>query len=104
MAKTFINLTPHALKINSGEVLPASGTIARVKAFFSDFDADGICRQQFGEVEGLPAAEKDTIYIVSALVLAALKGSRGDVVAPATGHPAVVRENGLIVSVPGFVQ
>ena len=103
MAK-FVNLTPHALALNSGEVIPASGQVARVKASFSEFDADGICRQVFGDVEGLPAAKEGTILIVSALVLAALKGSRADVVAPATGHPECVRENGMIKSVPGFVQ
>lgn len=49
--------------------------------------------------------EEGTIYIVSALVLAAAKEKgRTDVVAPATGHPDCVRENGFIVSVPGFVR
>jgi hypothetical protein len=41
---------------------------------------------------------------VSAVVLAAVGQSRPDVVAPATGHPQCVRENGLIQSVPGFVR
>lgn len=100
----FLNFTPHALALNSGEVIPPSGQIARVKASFTEFDENGICRQVFGDVEGLPAAENGTIIIVSALVLAALKGSRNDVVAPATGHPQCVRENGMIKSVPGFVQ
>lgn len=49
--------------------------------------------------------EEGTIYIVSALVLAAAKEKgRTDVVAPATGHPDCVRENRFIVSVPGFVR
>ena len=48
-------------------------------------------------------------YIVSAMVLAANNSKprhkrRGDLVAPATGHPDCIRENGFIVSVPGFVR
>jgi len=42
---------------------------------------------------------------VSALVLSAAKAAgRTDCVAPATGHPACVRKDGFIVSVPGFVR
>lgn len=49
--------------------------------------------------------EEGTVYIVSALVLAAAKEKgRTDVVAPATGHPDCVRKDGFIVSVPGFVR
>ena len=64
---------------------------------------NGICQQVFGDVTGLPEPKEDTVYIVSALVLAAT--DRQDVVAPATGHPGCVRnEKGLIESVPGFVR
>ena len=42
------------------------------------------------------------MYIVSALVLSALAGNREDVVAPATGHPETIRQDGKIVSVPGL--
>lgn len=48
--------------------------------------------------------KEGTIYIVSAMVLAAAKEKgRTDVVAPATGHPDCIRKDGFIVSVPGFV-
>ena len=83
-------------------MIPASGTVARVSNSFTEFDEDGVCRVEYGDVEGLPAPEPDTLYIVSAMVLAAT--GRDDVVAPATGHPACVRQDGRIVSVPGFVR
>lgn len=101
----FINLTPHAINLNNGDVLVPTGSPARVSASFSAFDADGLCEQVFGEVENLPAPVEGTLYVVSALVLGALKGTRKDVVAPATGHPEARRnEKGQIVSVPGFVR
>lgn len=101
----FINLTPHTINLNNGESLPASGTVARVSAGFSEFDENGVCVQTFGEVEGLPPQREGVFLVVSALVLAALKGSRSDVVAPATGHPACVRnDKGQVASVPGFVR
>ena len=53
--------------------------------------------------ENLP--EPEDYYIVSAMVLAANNSKprrRGDLVA--TGHPDCKRENGFIVSVPGFVR
>lgn len=104
MTTNFVNLTPHDLKLNDGTVIPASGTVARVAANFSDFDQNGVCHQQFGDVQGLPAPQDGTLYVVSALVLTAVKDQRPDVVAPATGHPQCIRDNGMIVSVPGFVH
>lgn len=101
--KTFINLTPHAVRLNNGTEFPASGTIARVTSSFTAFDEDGVAKVVFGEVQNLPEPAKDTFYIVSAMVLSASK--RADLVAPATGHPEAVRnERGQIVSVPGFVR
>lgn len=102
-AVEYVNCTPHSIHLNDGAVFAPSGTVARCQASFSEF-VDGICRQQFGEVQDLPAPQPGTRYIVSAMVLATLAGSRPDVVAPATGHPECVRANGHIVSVPGFVQ
>lgn len=56
-------------------------------------------------ITGLPAQKKDVYYIVSVFVLLAAKAAgRKDCVAPATGHPDCVRNDGFIVSVPGFVQ
>ena len=104
----FVNLTPHAIKLNDGTEFPPSGTIARVAADLQEvgtINGVKLFRQTFGEVEGLPEqfpGIAGQIYIVSAMVLAAV--DRGDCVAPATGHKDVVRnENGQIISVPGFV-
>lgn len=101
---TLVNLTPHTITLNNGVAFESKG-IARVANTFTDFDGDGICEVHFGEIEGLPEEQEGVRYIVSALVLGAAKAAgRGDCVAPATGHPACVRENGFIKSVPGFVR
>lgn len=101
---TFINVTPHAITLNDGRVFESVG-VARVGNTFSDFDSSGVCSVAYGDIEGLPAPQEDTLYIVSALVLSAAKAAgRTDCVAPATGHPACVRDKGFIVSVPGFVR
>ena len=100
----FVNLTPHDIVLNDGRVFPSEGT-ARVSSTHTAFDENGICSVSFGEVEGLPAPEEDTIYIVSAMVAArAAAAGRTDVVSPATGHKECVREAGQIKSVPGFVR
>ena len=98
-----INLTPHVLRLNTGEEFPPSGTVARVDAGYSQFSSNGVCRVVFGEVTGLPPKQDGVLLVVSGMVAAACCG-RDDVVAPATGHPATVRVNGQVVSVPGWVR
>ena len=109
---TIINLTPHAIKLNSGKEFPPSGMVARVSAKFSNVTSPELLREEiyvyrveYGEIEGLPEPEEGKLYIVSAMVLEAGKRiRRNDLLAPATGHPETVRnEQGQIVSVPGFV-
>lgn len=101
----FVNLTPHALKLNDGRIFPPSGIIARVSVSYAAFNEDSITKQVYGDIKDLPEPKNETIYIVSGLVLSALNGSREDVVAPATGHPEVMRnEAGQINSVPGFTR
>lgn len=100
---TFVNCTPHAISLNNGTTFSPSGIVPRVSCSFTDADADGICSQVYGDIQGLPDPVDGTVYIVSAMVLAG--SSRGDLVAPATGHPDVVRnDKGHIVSVPCFVR
>ena len=100
----YVNLCPHDIKLNDGTVIEKSGQIARVGVTFSGFDKYKVCEQIYGSIQGLPSPEKNTLYIVSALVLAATPKDRKDVVAPATGHPDAKRNgNGQIDSVPGFV-
>lgn len=159
---TIINVTPHAINLNDGQVFAPSGHIARVSARFipggscpfgdispgacNELSTSGSCKQEclqhvylinsavtcgcdeclhgggcghwiksshipvfkqvFGEVQGLPDQQADTVYIVSAMVLDAAKASgRTDCVAPATGHPDVKRnDKGQLLSVPGFVS
>lgn len=99
----FINCTPHKVVLNDGSVFEPSGIIPRVSNSFTDFDENFICEVRYGQVQGLPEPEDGTIYIVSAMVMAACH-DRNDLVAPATGHPGCIRVNGQIVSVPGFVR
>ncbi len=122
---TFKNFTPHDICLNDGTILKSEG-VARVAATFSQPDNNGCMTQEFGEITGLPEesflscrdcndfnggielcraqCQPKTIFIVSALVLAAAKAAgRTDCVAPASGHPDTVRnEKGHIVSVPGI--
>lgn len=102
-----INLTPHAVVITDGPTFEPSGTVARVSVSQVD---DGVIagvpvkKQTFGDIIDLPAPAPDTVYIVSAIVLAAAKeAGRTDCVAPDTSN-AVRDEQGHIVSVPGFVR
>ena len=83
----FINLTPHTITLNNGTEYHPSGKVARVENQFSNFCC-GISTVFYGEIKNLPEPEE----------------GRTDVVAPATGHPDCIRENGFIVSVPGFVR
>ena len=99
----FINCTPHQIDLNNGTSFNPSGIIPRVSVSYTDADAHGICNQVYGDVIGLPDQIDGTVYIVSAMVLAA--SDRADLVAPATGHPSCVRnDKGHIVSVPCFVK
>ncbi len=97
----YLNYTPHTIKLNDGREFESLG-VARVQGSFSEIINDE-CQQVFGEVEGLPKSREGVKIIVSAMVLAA--SDRKDLVAPATGHPATIRnDKGHIVSVPCFVK
>ena len=103
-----INLTPHDIVVRTAEgdtIFPKSGEVARVSTASKDAGSvNGITvvKTVFGAVEGIPEQEGDTVYIVSAMVLSALAGTRGDVVAPDTGNTAVRNEKGQIVAVTRF--
>ena len=98
----YVNLTPHVVRLNSGLEIAPSGSVARCATSYSadrwisegrdgvvtlddDFYADAvpIYRASFGAVQGLPAPEAGTLYIVSGMVASATP-DRHDVVAPAT--------------------
>ncbi|WP_077616859.1 hypothetical protein [Caenibacillus caldisaponilyticus] len=87
-----VNLTPHSINLmpNGADgteiIIPPSGTVARCatnRVQVGTVDIDGVTisinRTQFGEVEGLPDPQPDTVYIVSSLVAQAVKGQRVDV-------------------------
>lgn len=73
---TLVNLTPHAITFVNSEgntlrVVEPSGQLARVSArtVTGDWIDDiPVTTTEFGEVEGLPAPQEGTIYIVSSLV------------------------------------
>lgn len=106
----FVNLCPHDLLFvrKDGEVtLPASGIVARV-------GTNAVVTRHIGgmdvrvittsAVAGLPDPDGTSIFVVSGMVLEALKGAgctRPDVVAPATGPQdgAIRNEAGLVVGV-----
>ena len=98
----FINCTPHTINLNDGREFPVSDHIARVSSSYTEFVND-MCTVVYGEVVDLPEPQEDTMYIVSAFVLNACP-ERKDLVIPATGHPDCIRNEGRIVSVPGFIR
>jgi len=102
----FVNCTPHASSVRGLGTVAPSGIVPRcatVRTPDTAIEGVRVTRQTVGQVTGLPDAEADTIFIVSAMVLGALNGTRPDVFAPDTGADAV-RENGQIVEVLGLVQ
>ena len=85
MAK-FINLTPHTINYLGGEVpmeIPSVGVARCQQEYIEQETVDGIqiLKTIYGNVEGLPAPQADTYYIVSSLVASAVK-NRNDVVVP----------------------
>jgi len=116
---TLTNLTPHALTLRNPEtgvetVIPPSGTVARWATV--DFErvletVPGVpvpvaSAPVFGGAEGLPEPTPGTLFIVSSLVLQALKGSRPDVLGPGTGpnDNAVRNDKGHVVAVTRLVR
>ena len=82
----FINLTPHDLNLinEAGEpvLVKASGVLARCKVTtekVGTVNGIKVNVSHFGDIEGLPAPEEGKIFIVSAMILTALNGTRPDV-------------------------
>lgn len=110
----FINLTPHVLNVvdDTGNTILSvapSGTVARVatqQTVVGNVAGIDVVRTVFGDVDGLPSPQDDVVYIVSTLVLQALKANgiiRDDVVAPDTSPASVVRDaGGNIIGVRRF--
>lgn len=114
-APKFVNLCgdatrPHEVTIvRGGEhvTVPPSGAVARVASTATQTRVVGGMPVQvpvFGDVVGLPAPDGVSVFLVSGMVLAALREAgcrRPDVVAPGTGPQdgAIRNEKGLVVAV-----
>lgn len=109
--KKIINLTPHAINVIKGEekiIFPPSGAIARVCTHSIEAGVINnipIVKTSYGDIDFGVELEEDTIYIVSAIVLSALKAinhpNLNQFVAPNTGA-AIRNTEGQIIGVPGF--
>jgi hypothetical protein len=85
----FVNLTPHTINIVDGEgnevlSVSPSGEIARVAVsnqLVETVLGIEIYRAEYGQIEGLPAPQADTVYIVSMLVRERVP-ERSDVMSP----------------------
>ena len=113
---TFQNLCLHAMSFYAENgtvtVLPPSGTVARVSCTpgglvqgFGEFTV--FAPDTLGEVENLPEPQEGVVFVVSALVGAALSPERKalkDVVVPGTGpkDKPVRNEQGQVVGVTCF--
>ena len=111
----FINLTPHEVTVYSEDGkevvlrIPPSGTIARVSTtskIIKKVDGVLIRKTEYNKIEGLPEPQEDTIYIVSTVLLIALKEKgimRDDVIAPDTNPDSVIRDSqGRVIGVKYF--
>lgn len=103
-----VNLTPHSLTVYgpAGVLeLPASGTLARVRSttgVISEVNGIPVNRVEFQPIVGLPDPQPGIIYLVSNIILTALRAlriHRSDVVAPATGP-----NDGCVRNAQGHVQ
>jgi len=104
----FINLTPHTLNLfneNGEQVaqIPPSGLIARVSTERVMVEKKGgipFFRTEYGEVDGLPGPQADTIYVVSGFVRAAVP-HREDVWQPGE---LLRDENGRVIGAVGLTR
>ena len=107
---TILNLTPHAITLRTDvaeKTFPASDVVARVpQTTFNEGKTIAgfpVYSSVFGQVE-MPEPVEGVVFIVSAMVLSALAGTRQDVVAPRTDNTAIRNEAGHIIAVTGWLQ
>lgn len=101
-----VNLTPHPIMVEGFGTFESKG-LARVSTtqkVVGNINGIDLVETVQGQVEGLPEMEEGKMYIVSGMVLSALKGSRADVVAPDTGSTAIRNEKGQIIAVTRFTR
>jgi hypothetical protein len=111
----FINLTPHKVTVYDLEgkkviaEIPPSGMVARVSTVsrvVGEIAGIPVRKTEYGEIENLPDPMPDTYYVVSTVVLIALKEKgihRPDVIAPDTNPDSVIRDSeGRVIGVRFF--
>jgi len=110
-----VNLTPHEIVVYSSDTvlrIPPSGRVARVatkEVLVGSVNGVPVFKTEYGDIEGLPEPKENTVYVVSLLVLQALRArgvERNDVVAPNSGpgpHGAVRDSEGRIIGVRSFI-
>jgi hypothetical protein len=109
-----VNLTPHSITLYNSQgikEIEPSGQLARVRyqsAAVGELEGAVVFRAEYEEVSGLPDPEPDTVFIVSSMILSALKARnepRRDLVAPATGpNDGAIRDpRGRIVGITKWV-
>jgi len=117
MRLKFKNLTPHLIHIapyleaspDEWLSIPPSGEVARVASDPGEEldSAPGVrlfAAPRWGDVQGLPEPDPETILIVSGLV-ASRCGGRPDVFGPGTGpNDQAVRDDGRVIAVTRLIQ
>ena len=102
----FINLTPHTLNIHSnGNVtdIAPSGQIARVSTSYNHTNTVAginVYSCVYGDIEGLPEPQDNTIFVVSGVVKSAVQ-DRSDVMSPGE---LIRDENGKPIGSNGLRQ
>jgi hypothetical protein len=100
----FVNLTPHDITVivdGKTTVFPKSNTIARCETIREKYRViDGITlyATRLGNATGLPPMEKETLFIVSALVKQR-EHERNDLVSPGN---LVRNQDGVVIGCEGF--
>jgi hypothetical protein len=110
-----INLTPHEVIIydQTGQNIvlriPPAGKVARVSISaqtVGEINSIAVRKTTYGDIQDLPDPQPGVIYVVSTIVLIALKDKgiiRPDVVSPDTNPDSAVRDaSGKIIGVKYF--
>jgi hypothetical protein len=110
-----VNLTPHEVILydSTGQSIalkiPPSGKVARVTTkseIIGEINGIPVRKTTYGDIVDLPDPQPDIIYVVSTIVLLALKDKgivRPDVVSPDTNPDSVMRDpQGKILGVKYF--
>jgi hypothetical protein len=110
-----INLTPHEVVVydQTGQNIvlriPPSGKVARVSVStetVGEINGVAVRKTTYGDIQDLPDPQPGVIYVVSTLVLIALKDKgiiRTDIVSPDTNPDSALRDtSGKIIGVKYF--